>query len=71
MDEHLRIYLEARHRFEEDQMRHEAQSRKYAAMQAALQSAIDLYIAQLSAPWQALAWYIRATDSATVTHESK
>jgi uncharacterized protein len=64
MDECVRIYQEARRRFDEDQQRYERQRRQCELTQAAIQAAIDLYMAQLSAPWQALAWHIRATDSA-------
>lgn len=63
MDESARIEELCR-KFEEDRRRYERQRLHYEATQAMIQSAIDLYIAQLSAPWQALAWYIRATDSA-------
>lgn len=67
MDESVRIYQETVRRIDEDRMRYERAQRHHEITQAAIQAAINLYVAQVSAPWQALAWYIRATDSAPET----
>jgi hypothetical protein len=59
-----RVYLECRRQAEEDRVRVERDLARHKATQAALIVVMDLYIAQITAPWQALAEHIRAMDRA-------
>lgn len=56
----MEIYLEARRQFAEDRMRVERRQRRQRQIEAQLKLAIDLYIAHVTAPWQALANHIRS-----------
>lgn len=56
------IEWECRRQFEEDRVRVERDLARHKATQAALTVAMDLYIAQITAPWQALTEHIRALE---------
>lgn len=56
----MEIYLEARRQFAEDCMRVERQKQRQRQIEMQMKLAMDLYIAYLTAPWQALADHIRA-----------